>query len=460
MVDQEEAEVPTEEVDDEEIRKALEKPPRGFMLYLLEDMDPEKSNLMQLHLKILKQYIDAFFGQELEITCVPKSLLNRPSGIKLLTEKVSKPIDMYERNLKGYPKVYDIPQLFDWIKLKRDRGKAGKPIVNMKIKKAILAITQDYISLPDVDLLAKKRPLSTYLVKHSFSCPKSKIGVCTVPILMPPVFRSSQNLKRMEEYTAQAKIQLDRIYFRSLLLQVSHEFITLLGLKKCGNHACLMYKMPFNPENWHIFPCANCEVKLINMMVEHSGLTPQDFALRRIQELQKVLMTAESTIEGCKSLRFGHRDHGEFEKELDWLRVVANNFQNLTSERKYFTLRTTGKDVNRKRSFGNLIRTSHEKAPRQLYNRTLSLPDLQRHCFLDMIVPTVRDSIPLGSWEGHGWTDKLMNAKHKTGGHYLELGGNLNEKTIGNFSLGLNAQLIKDTKKKYKKTKIRKPDEQ
>lgn len=165
-------------------------------------------------------------------------------------------------------------------------------------------------------------------------------------------------------------------------------------------------------------------------------------AYERLLNLERALCSAEEVV-GAGVLAYGHRRHSEFEQEIDWLRAAAYHFEGMCNERKEFALRSTGTVVRRKRSVSNLITSMHKNAPPQTLTRTLSVPDIKRHCLLDMTTPAIRDSVAIGPWKGQGWPDKVVNAKHSTGGHYVELGGSLNPKSVGGFSLGLNSSTLK-----------------
>lgn len=214
----------------------------------------------------------------------------------------------------------------------------------------------------------------------------------------------------------------------------------LLGFKKCNLHRCLCYKQPFDPETWSLLLCPTCEAALAVWIGGEEGAEQAE--RDRFDKLDNALQQANALV-GQGILAYGHRRHDEFEKEIDWLRAAAHNFDQLRSERKNFVLRSTGKRVTRKRSVQNLISTTHRIGPTQTLTKTLSAPDLKRSCLLDMQTPTIRDSAPLGPYKGHGWPDKVINALHSTGGHYVQLGGSLNAKTIGCFSLGLNSCTLK-----------------
>lgn len=259
------------------------------------------------------------------------------------------------------------------------------------------------------------------------------------------MYRPTTNLNRFAEDSGVVKTQLDRVLLRNLFKLVTHEIIRLLGMKKCGIHRCLCYKQPFKAETWEIFPCANCDTELL-VFIAGTRVNVEPLALQRILDLIKVFQAAAASLPD--TLRFGHRDHGEFDKEIDWLYHTANNMSIKLTERKHFTLRATGSQVTRKRSLGNIMRTVHREAPKQQYTRTLSLPDLKRHCLLDMTLPIMRDVAPLGSWEGHGWPDKVFNRKHSTGGHYVELGGSLRQKDGGGFWFGINSSILSRTNAK------------
>lgn len=413
---------------------------RGIILNLL-DATPSPHPFSQDHLNLLRDYVRAFFGEELIVVQTPKTHVS-PPGALAMSEKVRRILHVRRTGKKGKKDSigYSIPDLFECLKVQRDKG-CGSESIGPFDCLAVLAVTSDELYHDDKDLKPGKMLPRELLTPYSYSCPKLKIGVCTTANLRPPMYRPTTNLNRFADNTGVVKTELDRVLLRNLFKLITHEICRMLEMKKCDLHRCLCYKQPFKGDTWGIFLCANCDSELIVLMAKKEKRDMEQLALKRLVDLTKVFQDAQASIGA--PLRFGHRDHGEFEKEIDWLYHAAHNLSIKLTERKHFTLRSTGAPVTRKRSIGNIIRTVHREAPKLEYTRTLSLPDLKRHCLLDMTLPVMRDVAPLGSWKGEGWPDKVINAHHSTGGHYVELGGSLRPKDGGGFWFGINSSILK-----------------
>eukprot|EP00397_Hematodinium_sp_SG-2012_P026611 GEMP01027896.1.p1 GENE.GEMP01027896.1~~GEMP01027896.1.p1 ORF type:complete len:422 (+),score=94.47 GEMP01027896.1:176-1441(+) len=414
-------------------------PEDAFLLNLL-DPAPSPWPLQQGHMDLLLQYVEAFFNRPLTVVQTPKTHVS-PAGASALREKVNRPLRIRRTTRKDHI-AYNISDMIECLAVQRAKG-GGKDSIGPFDCIAVLALTSQSFFHHDGGLAPKKALPNDLLTKYSYSDPKLKVGVCTVANLRPPVYRPTTNLNRFADDKGVVKTQLDRILLRRLLMLIPHELCRMLGMKKCNHRRCLCYKQPFNPETWSLLLCPQCEGDLAIWIGGERGA--EEAARNRLQQLEKALVAAEEAI-GPEILAFGHRRHGEFEKEIDWHRGAYHDFEARCAERKQYTLRSTGEVVRKKRGVRNLIAAVHSNAPSQTLTRTLSLPDLKRHCLLDMTTPEIRDAAPLGPWRGQGWPDKVMNAKHSTGGHHVELGGSLNPKNIGGFSLGLNSSTLKAMK--------------
>jgi len=354
---------------------------------------------------------------------VIEAFFNHPVlRVRTTCEKFNRPLTT--RTTTNDTLAYNAVQLIECLKAQKTLPVG--PVGPFPDSLGILALTGDELYAKEWFILKPAQeppPLPEEALIPSFVSVKDNIGVCTTANLRPPCGRPTQNLKRLATDEGYVKANLDRITLRRLLLLLSHECCRILGFKTCCSHRCLCYNQPFDVDAWSLFLCRRCDAKLASWSKEG-----EEGALQRLNRLAQVLGKANESVGPV--LAYGHRRHGEFEKELDWLGVAARELEERRHERKEYILRSTGLMTKRKRSLRNLMSTVHRKAPPLFLTRAFSTPDLTKHCLLDMQSPLFRDSAPLGPWKGQGLPDKVINAKHSTGGCYVELGGSLRPKRI------------------------------
>lgn len=234
-----------------------------------------------------------------------------------------------------------------------------------------------------------------------------------------------------------------RYYLRSVMKLVAHEIIKMFGMKGCQSNQCLAYVKPFDPEKTAFWLCPVCEHKLLTHC-KVCGNAPRDdlvqVCVKRYKELADVLTKLSSRLE---NIRIGQRYFTEFEKDVDWLRLLAETIDEEAKVRHNF-VDFANSSRTRQRSMQQLLFNAYAKLGKRTLHRILSEPILKKSCLVDMMgaAPYRQDSGNLTDW-----TQIIINRKHSAGGKYVELGGSHKvTKSIGAFyDQGLNASKVKRT---------------
>jgi len=195
---------------------------------------------------------------------------------------------------------------------------------------------------------------------------------------------------------------------------------------------------PFSPSLTPLHLCCSCEETLLKQM--HPGDTAAliKIAAERYRGTRVVLEGVNARL---KPALLGFRKFTEFEEECDWLLMAEEILSEASSERFRFS-GTDGPQC-RRRSLRNSLKEVHERQPGRILHKNFSEPLLKRTCLVDMTqaAPHRQDCGDM-----HKWTTMVFNRKHKSGGHYVEMGGSLRPKTLGLFvDSGLNAAMLKKT---------------
>lgn len=414
-----------------------------IVLLALDAQDPLEEDDMQTICK----YLECFFCCTVDRVKVPKSLskeLSLPEGVETLTECMTPSLKLKikpGRQNSVADRQICLPQLMACLRrlTQYHSSKHGVPVDGAR---CILGITKAELFTDDGGVLLNKPLPPERIFKNGTSSPKDRVGVCSV---------AQQDL-RAKDGVAYRKL------VRSLLHIISHAVIQLLGLKTCQFRKCLAFLKPFDPAVTPFWPCADCEGKFMQTGFVAEGLgieaTPspdeetagwglctwsKEFrvqeAANRYSNMQNLFRYLNARL---GPIRIGHRYYEEFEEECDWLSVAEDSLLATAGERK----RPLAGTRMRQRSLAKTIKQVHERQPpKEVLQRGWSEPLLKKTCQVDMTMsaPFRHDSGDLGKW-----CTAVINRKHTTGGHYVELGGALRGKTISSFvDSGLNASFIK-----------------
>jgi hypothetical protein len=410
-----------------------------ILLLCLDENQP----LDAISLAALKSYVKAFFQLDLVDATVPRTTLS-PPGIPALCERTALPCQTRPgRPCSRAERQIFVPELFPCLeKLKR----VGKEYCPVEDAVAILCVTRSELFTNDEGLLPGAPVPQEDIVPLALSSAKRSIGVFSLANL------------EVEDETAGG---IYRMYLRKLLKLAAHEIIKMLGMKGCQSNQCLAYLKPFHPDDTSLWLCPNCELKLLNHKAvcgyEDSSKASRhemvQLGVKRYQELADVLSKLSSRLE---NFRIGHRHFSEFEKDVDWLRLLAEQLDTQSRVRHNF-VDFEGKSRKKQRSLETLLTNAYANLGKRTLHRILSEPILKKTCLVDMAgaAPYRQDSGNL--WD---WTQVIINRKHAVGGKYVELGGSHKvQKSIGAFwDQGLNASKIKRTQEEVddsSKTKTR-----
>merc|ERR1712224_1148637 len=269
------------------------------------------------------------------------------------------------------------------------------------------------------------------IVPLAVSSAKRSIGVLSMSYLEPE---------------GEASGRTYRMYLRKFLKCAAHEIIKMLGIKGCQSNQCLAYIQPFHLENTAFWLCPQCEHKLLTHKavcgVEDFSKAPRDqfvdLGIKRYLELADVLGKLSSRLE---NRRIGHRYFTEFERDVDWLRLMAEQLDQQAKGRHDF-VDFKSDSRTRQRSMQQILVNAYENIGKRTIHRILSEPILKKNCLVDMAgaAPYRQDSGNLVAW-----TQVIINRKHAVGGKYVELGGSHKvTKSVGAFyDQGLNSSKIK-----------------
>lgn len=394
----------------------------------------ESQPLDAISLSALKQYVKAFFQMELIDATVPKTAVS-PAGIPALCQRTALPCQTRPgRACSRATRQIFVPELFPCIeKLKR----VGKDYCPVDGAVCILGATRSELFVNDDGLLPGAPVPLEDIVPLALSSSSKSIGVF-----------SSAHLEPEDEASARTY----RMYLRKLLKLVAHEIIKMLGLKGCQSRQCLAYLQPFHPDDTSLWLCPRCEHNLLT----HSAVcgfpdasqAPRDaivqLSIKRYQELADILSRLNSRLE---NVRIGHRYFTEFEKDVDWLRLLAESIDEESKVRHKF-IDLNNKPRTKQRSMQQLLLNAYEKVGMRTLHRILSEPILKKVCLVDMAgaAPYRQDSGNLPDW-----TQVIINRKHAVGGKYVELGGSHKvSKAIGAFyDQGLNASKVKRVQEQF-----------
>jgi hypothetical protein len=345
--------------------------------------------------------------------------------------------------------------------------------VNVEGAEVILGITLNEFYHSPVGLKPEE-PVGTDFTKDFFiGSHERRAGACSVSQLdfVEPV-RPFTIKSKTKPFTAKGSQKLPQQIFRL----VTNSLLALLGLRKCDSHQCAAYMKPFTLERTPMHLCFKCEETLLRQMhqkdlqnklteeekeelknpsgasrdlvdihgIERSRSIGYALVSQAATRYKEICLVLERVSDRLNTIQLGHRRFKEFEEECDWLHVAGEIVTDSANER--FRFSGTNGPQSRRRCLLNCLREAHERQPGRTLHRIHSQPLLKRTCLADMAQakPYCHDSGDL-----HKWTTLLINRGHKTGGHYVEIGGSLKQKTIGPFvESGLNAAHVAVTKKK------------
>jgi len=223
---------------------------------------------------------------------------------------------------------------------------------------------------------------------------------------------------------------------RKLCTIVVNSILSLIKLRTCPSHQCIAYFKPMQLNKTPLAMCFHCEEKLVRWALP-DGNTAYLIRLAA-QRYANLARTLQGFSQKTDRIKLGYRRYKEFEEEIDWLQMAEEILSEI--ERERFCFVGTAGPQRRRRSLLVCLREAHERQPARMLHRTMSEPFFKKTCLMDMTqsAPFRHDS---GTLEN--WSCAVINRKHVSGGHYVELGGSLRAKTISSFTeSGLNASLI------------------
>lgn len=398
------------------------------LLLCLDEVQP----LDPIGLTSLKNYVKAFFQMELVDATVPRTT-GSAAGIPALCERTALPCQTRPgRPRSRAERQIFVPELFPCIQKLKRVGGAYCPVDGAA---CVLCVTGSELFTSDEGLLPGAPVPEEDIVPLAISATSKSIGVFSLAHLKPE-----------DEDTGQQTGRAFRTYLRKLLKLVSHEILKMLGIRNCQSNQCLAYVKPFHPDNTSFWLCPVCEHELLHHKtvcgLQDASKAPRDeivkLGVKRYQELSEVLNKLNTRLE---NIRIGHRHFTEFEKDVDWLRLMAETVEEQAKVRHNF-VDFDGKARTRQRSMQTLLNNAYDKLGKRTIYRILSEPILKKSCLVDMAgaAPWRQDSGNLPDW-----THVIINKKHAVGGKYVQLGGSHKvTKTIGAFhEQGLNASKIK-----------------
>eukprot|EP00392_Amoebophrya_sp_AT5.2_P004598 g4606.t1 len=408
-------------------------------LFLLNILD-ESTPFSETTLALLKEYVLAFFGIPIRTVQTPKTPVSPPG----------------------------ISHLFECLREQRQNGGGIGPFPESS---GVLAVYSGEFFENDYELLPKDPAPEERVFKYGV-CSMPGISILSLAHMTPALFDKHEcNLRRPSIATPPDCLPVRhqyRKYLRRLLKAVTHYLLRLLKFEGCQDQRCLAYRQPFTPDTHTLFLCCECDIKFCRRMAarkecrffriqvdengdSHGEVPPEGtsdeelarlFAEQRYERLQKVLKECNRHL---IPVQYEYRKHSEFERELEWLHYALKVFRAKNPERHEFYDKH-GKDRVKRRTLDTLLHTVFNDTPKiEVLHRTLEEPFLKYRSLADMKELGPHQT-PVAA-DDEGYCRVYYNRRHSTGGNYVEMGGTLKGKHIGNFpGIGINAEVMKNAK--------------
>ncbi|CAD7963857.1 unnamed protein product [Amoebophrya sp. A25] len=441
----------------------------------------EESPLEDVTLELLKAYILAFFGIPIRTVQTGRTPVS-PPGVLALSEKTNRPLKQRNPRLAEHKgKSTRVSHLFECLREQTEKGGGIGPFPEAV---GVLGLISGELFENDYELLPWDPAPEERVFKYGLSNTGNKTGLSILSLahMKPPLAEKHEcNLKRPAIRSSGSETNVGqtggaspgttlpekhqyRKYLRNLLKAVSHYLLKLLGFEPCQNQRCLLYRQPFTPDR-PLFLCVDCEIKFCRRMscrqeCRFFRVTPEIgkeappkpsvgrddddakarvFAVHRYEQIQKVLQRSHKVL---TPFQFQYRRHTEFERELEWLAYAQKVFKARQGEAHEFVDRD-GKSRVKIRSLNRLLESVFLETPEiEILHRTLEPPMLKFSSLADMKELGPHQT-PIAA-DGEAYAKAYYNRRHSTGGVYVEMGGNLNGKSVGNFpGIGINAVKMK-----------------
>lgn len=387
--------------------------------FILLNLDPTHP-LSTPSLDDLITYLQAFFNAEIRTAEVPRTPIapEVPSGWEALRERTHCPLQSRPGRSDRDLQQICAPDLLYCMRLARENP--AHYGVQVEDCVCLLGLTNSEFYQSGVGLRPDE-PASAEKTRDIFvGSAKQGVGACS--------------FAHLDEHPDSAVAH--RQLRRKLCTIVSTSILSLIGLRTCPSHTCAAYFKPIQLGKTPLGLCFQCEEKLIRFSIPE--MNTENLIRMAAERYSNIAGVLKYFSQKTDRIKLGYRKYKEYEEEVDWLQLAEEIIRE--TERDRFCFVGTEGPQRRRRSLLACLREAHERQPARMLHRTLSEPFFKKTCLVDMT-----QSAPFRHESGtlENWSCAVVNRKHVSGGHYVEMGGSLRAKTVSCFvDSGLNASLI------------------